>query len=77
MVYYRMQLEHKKDEFCDDCEGFNPGEFCDCEPIEKEDIDHGDPHEIDDYYAEMSALQEMNRVGPDYWRNDAGEWCCG
>ncbi len=58
-----------QDEFCEECEGFNPGEFCDCEPIEEDDIDHGDPYEINDYATDQ--------IGPDYWRNDAGEWRCG
>lgn len=25
----------------------------------------------------MEEHEAMNRTGPDYWQNDAGEWCLG
>jgi ribosomal protein L37AE/L43A len=51
---------------CDDC-----GEWIDDPDWEPE---HEEPHERHEREAESYARQEVDRIGPDYWRDpDSGE----
>ena len=76
MVYLGMnEHDHDDDEmFCELCEEYGCDGGEDCAEFEPE---YEEPHERYEREAEAYARQEMDRSGPDYWRNDAGEWRCG
>jgi hypothetical protein len=76
MVYFNMNHEiDDEEEFCELCEEYGCDGGQDCAEWEPE---YEEPHERWEREAEASALQEMDRVGPDYWRDpDSGEMRLG
>jgi hypothetical protein len=65
-----MNHEHYVEEFCEECEELV--DDCDCLIEPDHDPDY-------DYTVENVKLEydSYGQTGPDYWRNDAGEWRCG